>query len=48
MNVSVAVKAAVQPDGTVLCNVTCDGQRADLTFTGTEVLIAVPEPAGTP
>jgi hypothetical protein len=48
MNVNVSVQAEVHDDGSVTCHVTCDGQRADLTFTGTEVLIAVPEPAEVP
>jgi CDGSH-type Zn-finger protein len=48
MNVNVAVKAEVNQDGSVACRVTCDGQHADLTFTGTEVLISVPEPAEAP
>jgi hypothetical protein len=45
MNVNVAVRASVNPDGSVACEVTCDGQQASLTFTGSSVLIAIPEPA---
>lgn len=45
MNVSVSLKAAVQPDGSVACDLACDGQEARVIFNGTEVFIQVPEPA---
>jgi hypothetical protein len=43
--VSVNLNAAVQPDGSVVCALECDGQEAKITFTGTDVLFDVPEPA---
>ena len=48
MNVNVAVKATVKADGSVACDVTCDGQEIRLVFTGTDVFIDVPEPAQDP
>ncbi|MCW2930029.1 MAG: hypothetical protein JWM19_991 [Actinomycetia bacterium] len=44
-DVNIAVKASVGSDGFVTCDVACDGQQATLTFTGTAVLIAIPEAA---
>lgn len=43
--VNVNLNAAVQPDGSVACQLECDGQQAKVTFTGTDVLFDVPEPA---
>lgn len=44
-NVKVNLNASLQDDGSVLCDVTCNGQEARLTFTGTDVLLDVKEPA---
>lgn len=41
---NIDVSATANADGSVTCKVTCDGQQATLTFTGTEVLFDVPEP----
>lgn len=43
--VNVALNATVSPAGNVVCDLECDGQRAQVIFTGTEVLLTVPEPA---
>jgi hypothetical protein len=43
MNVKVNVHASQQPDGSVRCKVECDGQEATLLFTGTEVVVGVPD-----
>jgi|HubBroStandDraft_1064217.scaffolds.fasta_scaffold1814929_2 hypothetical protein len=43
MNIN--VKAEQRPDGNVRCKVECDGQVATLIFTGSEVMVEVPEPA---
>jgi hypothetical protein len=43
--VNVSLNAVVADNGNVVCALECDGQRAEVTFTGTEVLLAVPEPA---
>lgn len=39
------VEATVDAGGNVVCKLTCEGQEAEVTFTGTEVLLAIPEPA---
>jgi len=44
MNINLAVKATINPDGSVACALDCDGQQATVTFTGTEVLLAIPDP----
>lgn len=41
--VKVSVAAEKQADGSVDCAVTCNGQQANLTFTGSDVLVDVPE-----
>lgn len=43
--VNVNLNASIQPDGSVLCDLECDGQQAKITFTGTDVLFDIPEPA---
>lgn len=43
--IDIKVNATQAADGTVSCQVTCNGQTAGLRFTGTEVFIEVPEPA---
>jgi len=45
-NVNVAVTAAPQPDGSVQCKVDCDGQQAVLLFTGSSVVVGVPDIPG--
>lgn len=44
--VSVNLNASAQPDGSVVCELECDGQEVKITFTGTDILIDVAEPAG--
>jgi hypothetical protein len=43
--INVDLDARLEPDGSVRCRLKCDGQRAIVTFTGTDVLFDVPEPA---
>ena len=45
MNVSVSLKAVQQPDGSVICDLACDGQEARITFDGTNVITEIREPA---
>lgn len=42
---SVNLHASLQADGSVVCDLTCGSQEAKVTFTGTDVLFEVPEPA---
>jgi hypothetical protein len=41
--VNISVSAVRRDDGSVTCTIECDGQVAGVTFTGTEVLLEVPE-----
>lgn len=41
----VSVDAVQEKNGHVVCHLDCDGQKAEVTFTGTEVIFEVPEPA---
>lgn len=43
-SISVTLDASINPDGSVDCLVTCDGQQATVTFTGQDVFIKVPDP----
>jgi hypothetical protein len=43
MSVNVSVTATPMPDGSVRCKVECDDQEATLLFTGTEVVVGVPD-----
>ena len=43
MNVKVNVGASIEPDGSVRCEVKCNGQEATLWFTGTDVVVGIPE-----
>lgn len=43
MNISVNVTATPEPDGSVKCGVECNGQEATLWFTGTDVIVGIPE-----
>lgn len=39
------VRADMDANGNVVCDITCGGQQATVTFTGTEVLLEAPQPA---
>ena len=43
---NVVVKAQVEADGSVVCDIDCDGQRAVVTFSGGEITMSVPEAGG--
>jgi hypothetical protein len=43
--IDVRLDSRLEPDGSVRCRLECDGQHAIVTFTGTDVLFDVPEPA---
>jgi hypothetical protein len=43
--IDVRLDAKLAKDGSVVCMVECEGQRARLTFTGTDVQLDVPEQA---
>jgi hypothetical protein len=42
--INIAVNAAVNDDGHVVADVACNGQKAKLTFTGSDIIFDVPEP----
>jgi hypothetical protein len=44
-NVSVNLKAVQQADGSVVCDLACNGQEARITFDGEDVITEIHEPA---
>jgi len=44
--VNVVVKARVEPDGSVVCDIDCDGQKAVVTFADGDITLTVPEAGG--
>lgn len=42
-DINVSVKAVLDADGNVIADVDCNGQQAEITFTGTDVFVKVPE-----
>ena len=43
---NVVVKAKVEPDDSVVCDIDCDGQKAIVTFSGGDITLTVPESGG--
>lgn len=43
---NVVVKAKVEADGSVVCDIDCDGQKAVVAFAGGDVTLTVPESGG--
>ena len=43
--IKVSLSAVQKLDGTVVCDLECDGQEIEITFTGTDVITDVKEPA---
>jgi len=44
-NIKVSLAAVLNDDGSVSCDLVCAGQEARVTFTGTDVVLDVREPA---
>jgi len=44
-NIKVSLAAVLNDDGSVSCDLACAGQEARVTFTGTEVVLDVKDPA---
>ena len=42
---NVKLEATIDDDGHAVCLLSCDGQQVQITFTGTHVLMDLPEPA---
>lgn len=41
---NISLKATINKDGHTVCHVDCNGQRAKLVFTGTDVILDVHDP----
>jgi hypothetical protein len=44
--VNVVVKARVEADDSVVCDIDCDGQKAVVTFADGDITMTVPESGG--
>jgi hypothetical protein len=44
--VNVTVKAEVAADGSVVCDIDCDGQKAVVSFANGDITMTVPESGG--
>lgn len=43
---NVVVKAKVEADGSVTCDIDCDGQKAVVSFSDGDITLTVPEAGG--
>ena len=43
---NVLVKAKVESDGSVVCDIDCDGQKAVVAFANGDITLTVPESGG--